>query len=313
MSARTGIQWTDATWNPVVGCTKVSQGCKNCYAKELHDKRHKAHRAGKSIAPQYAQPFEKVQLMYDRLSVPLHRHIPTRYFVNSVSDLFHDDVPDDFLVQVFDVMRRCGVSGGSNTGLIRGEHTFQILTKRPERMRDFCTRLRWDGERLFLERDADAGRPVLPMMRNVWLGVSVENQEAADERIAPLLQTPAAVCFLSCEPLLGRVSLRWASWAPLNGQRCDREELDGVRGLIDWVIIGGESGKGARRFELSWAETLIEQCQAAGIAVFMKQIGAVTTLNGPDFTYSLGGDLGDMERWPNQFRVREFPASEVPA
>src|SRR4051812_18556853 len=122
MSATTGIEWTDATWNPVVGCTKVSQGCKHCYAKTIHDLRHKAHLAGKAVAPQYAQPFETVQLKPERLTAPLGWRQPKRIFVNSVSDLFHDDVPIEYIASVWAVMA------------LARRHTFQILTKRPARM-----------------------------------------------------------------------------------------------------------------------------------------------------------------------------------
>lgn len=290
MSAKTGIQWCDSTWNPVVGCTKVSQGCKLCYAKTLHDRRHKAHLAGKAVAPQYSKAFEVVQLKPERLGAPLSWREPRRVFVNSVSDLFHEDVPDWFIDQVFVVMA------------LAQRHTFQILTKRADRMARYL-RARDRVEEIYAQWSTVSGSaPELPAwpLPNVWLGVSVENQQAADKRIPLLLHTPAAVRFLSCEPLLGRVNVLES--IPLASA-----------GGLDWVIIGGESGKGARRFELNWAEFLIDQCRGAGVAVFMKQIGALTTMGGPDFTYATGGDAGDMDRWPNQFRVREFPASEVHA
>lgn len=168
----TGIQWTDETWNPVVGCRKVSEGCRNCYAKELHDRRHKAFKAGKKMLPQYAQPFEVVQLMPDRLEQPLHWRKPRRVFVNSVSDLFHEDVPDEFLDRVFAVMA------------LAGRHTFQVLTKRPDRMRSYV----WSKRRVldpWTARLAHALSDVaVPLGRswpltipwplpNVWLGVSV--------------------------------------------------------------------------------------------------------------------------------------------
>jgi protein gp37 len=318
VSAKTGIQWTDATWNPVVGCTKVSQGCKHCYAKTIHDLRHKAFLAGKKVAAQYAHPFETVQLKPERLTAPLSWRKPRRIFVNSVSDLFHDDVPFEFIAQVFAVMS------------LAERHTFQILTKRPERMlaffawvasegerlKDLPTHDAWDGTNVVthhacqvnlgdafdraLSAVADDFPPAWPL-ENVWLGVSVENQAAADERIPLLVKTPAAVRFLSCEPLLGPVdlkgSLRKLMW------RTGESPL-----WIDWVIIGGESGKDARTFYLEWAESLIDQCRAASVPPFVKQIGARAFTGGviPQ-PYSIGGHGDDMERWPNNLRVREFP------
>lgn len=315
MSATTGIQWTDATWNPVVGCERVSPGCAHCYAKQIHDMRHKAHGEGKQIAAQYAQPFEVVQLKPERLRQPLSWRKPKKVFVNSVADLFHDDVPDVYIDRVFAVMA------------LAPRHTFQVLTKRAERMRSYMAGLqRSPVDRLtavaFEEfgEDADCtlanvlngyswwrsmpprgvplngSNPLWPLP-NVWLGVSVENQHFADERIPLLMETEADVRFLSCEPLLGRVQLDF--------EDINLRSWDGR--YVDWVIIGGESGKDARRFELNWGESLIDQCTAHGVPVFMKQIGAHVTLDG--FPYSSGGHGDNMERWPNQFRVREFPAA----
>jgi protein gp37 len=263
--ADTSIEWTDKTWNPVVGCTKVSQGCKNCYAKMLHDKRHKAYQEhggifpanGRPIPAQYAEPFETVQLKPERLLDPLRWRKPARVFVNSVSDLFHPDVPDEFIDEVFAVMA------------IAKQHTFQILTKRPERMAVYLN-YRWRVDHIYAQWYGFSDQPAelqgwpLP---NVWLGTSVENQEAGDKRIPHLLETPAAVRFLSCEPLLGPVQLfnvgGWENAAHWWGRNIK----------LDWVIVGGESGPGARPMHPDWARSLRDQCSSAGVPFFYKQHG----------------------------------------
>lgn len=234
----TGIHWTDETWNPVVGCTRVSAGCRHCYAFSLHNMRFRAYRDGKfPTAPQqYHQPFHVVQLMPDRIEQPLHWRKPRRVFVNSMSDLFHEDVPFDFIDRVFNVM------------IETPRHTYQVLTKRPERMREYVSNraIRYNWHK-------DAHMPP----RNIWLGVSVEDQAAADKRIPVLLDTRAAVRFLSCEPLLEAVDLSY--WLG--------EEMP----PLQWVIVGGESGPRYRPMELAWARSLRDQCTAAGSAFFFKQ------------------------------------------
>ncbi len=309
----TGIQWTDETWNPTVGCNQISAGCDHCYAKTLHDMRHKAYRDGKKVAPQYAEPFETVQLMDDRLDTPLSWRRPRRVFVNSVSDLFHEDVPDDFLALVFGTMA-CA-----------RRHTFQVLTKRAGRMRALLSSPEFadmveDFTGMFavehsdpLDRRTDDLRATatgeLPLP-NVWLGVSVENR-AALGRINVLRETPAAVRFISFEPLLSALT----------------PDLTG----ISWAIIGGESGKGARPFHLSWARDLVALCREAGTTPFVKQLGANPFCENddsrrwPSETMPLAeryephhqGELapldlvdshgGDMDEWPVDLRVREFP------
>lgn len=338
MSATTGIEWTDRTWNPVVGCAKVSAGCKNCYAKTLHDQRHKAYHAGKKVPAQYAQPFEVVQLMPDRLRDPLSWKKPCRVFVNSVSDLFHEDVPDEFLDRCFAVMA------------LAKQHTFQVLTKRPERMAAYLNRIQND------DRDTNAWQIAacdettgnspcacnvvencdwpLP---NVWLGVSVENQTAADERIPHLLATPASVRFLSCEPLLGPVNLSKYLACPHCGgtgevaeQHDFATEKVGCRCMgekpLHWVITGGESGPGARPMQIEWARDLVRQCKAADTPVFVKQLGAhpegaellqpTGRFRTNDTTGKRQIELrmivtdpkgGDPAQWPEDLRVREFP------
>lgn len=271
----TAIEWTDEVFNPVVGCRKVSEGCRHCYAKTLHDQRHKAFHAGKKMPAQYEHPFEHVQLKPERLKKPFSWRKPRRVFVNSVSDLFHEDVPFDYIDKVWLVMAYAST------------HTFQILTKRPERMLEYVTGLRADVGRLkavkavlddpwlshyasdasfdeFLER---VGNPV----PNVWLGVSVENQAAAETRIPLLLETPATIRFLSCEPLLGEVNLRYIKTA--NGAIDSLQpQKDAPR--IHWVIAGGESGNQHRPMNLDWARSLRDQCSRTPF--FFKQVGGRT-------------------------------------
>jgi len=258
MSDRTKIQWTDATWNPVTGCTKVSPGCAHCYAEAM------TKRSGGD--------FSEVTLHPDRLDQPLRWRKPRRIFVCSMGDLFHEDVPSQFIYHVFSVMRKAS------------QHTFLVLTKRPGRMRAWI---------------AANNEITVPTPPNVWLGVSVEQQRAAEERIPLLLQTPAAVRFVSCEPLLESVDLR------LGDTRrcfCGEIRLNCDCPNLNWVIAGGESGPGARSAQLEWFHDLRDECRAAGVPLFVKQMGSV-----------LGRELGccdrkggDMEAWPEDLRVREW-------
>ena len=281
MSDKTRIEWTDATWNPVTGCTKVSEGCDNCYAETI------AHRFSGTKA--YPDGFA-VTLRPERLDQPLRWKRPRMIFVNSMSDLFHADVPDEFIARVFAVMA------------LSPMHTFQILTKRPGRMRSLLSQAwfaREVAEELteFMARGTkvrgveltpekvgpDAGdnlwHPTWPLP-NVWLGTSVESQKWADVRIPQLLATPAAVRFLSCEPLLGPVNL--SAYLPPVAVFClgraaarhlarvnDRPEPT----WPDWVIVGGESGPHARPMHPDWARSLRKQCVAAGVAFHFKQWG----------------------------------------
>jgi protein gp37 len=209
----------------------------------------------------------------DRLDAPLHWRKPRRIFVNSMSDLFHEAFTDGQIMAVFDVMRR--VWNWSIEG--REPHTFSLLTKRPERMRDFCRRLRFDGMTgagIYLTEDVgDAGYPLMPQrgstgLPNIWLGVTVENQERADKRIPILLDTPAAVRFVCCEPLLGAVDLvRGYQWA----RGC---LTDHYKAPIDWVIVGGENGPGARQMKPEWALGVYRQCKAVSVPFWWKGAGA---------------------------------------
>ncbi len=255
MSDKTGIEWTDSTWNPLVGCSRVSAGCVNCYAE-----RH-AYRFARQSGTAYEGTAKlvngkptftgRVNLNERALDQPMRWRRPRRIFVNSMSDLFHENVSDDVLQRIFIVMARAE------------RHTFQVLTKRPERMLNFFMRraLVSTGDAL---HHAARGRWPLP---NVWLGVSVEDQAAADERIPLLLRTPAAVRFLSCEPLLGPLSF--------DGMFASADVRDGTNMLevLDWVIAGGESGPRARPMHPDWARSLRDQCAAAGVPFFFKQWG----------------------------------------
>ena len=267
MGDKTAIEWTDASWNPVVGCTKVSTGCKFCYAER--------------VSKRMGQEFTKVTLHPERLEQPLRWRKPRRIFVNSMSDLFHEAIPDEFIDRVFEVAYYCK------------QHTFQILTKRAERMQQYM--------------DLAQGRlsPVCPdlpdwpwPLPNVWLGVSCENQEQADKRIPLLLKTPAAVRFVSLEPLLGPIELRAWFYFVTKAKTTPHEP-----GGIDWVIVGGESGGPPERAlvrslrvpgpisglgqrkrtmltkwtakpeALEWVRSIRDQCQAAGVAFYFKQWG----------------------------------------
>ena len=216
MAANSKIEWTDATWNPVRGCTKISPGCKNCYAERFAERFRgvKGH------------PFEQgfdLRLVLNKIDDPLRWRTPQRIFVNSMSDLFHDQVPLDYIKDVFGVMNRANW------------HQYQVLTKRAERLEEVSRELPWAA--------------------HIWMGVSVENNDYL-WRIDHLRRTGARIKFLSIEPLLGSVG-------KIN-----------LRG-IDWVIVGGESGPGARTMSAEWVKDIRDQCRKAGVAFFFKQWGGV--------------------------------------
>lgn len=239
------IEWTDKTWNPVTGCTKVSQGCKHCYAERIYERFN-----GKGS-------FKNVICHDDRLSQPFKWKKPAMVFVNSMSDLFHEDVPFEFIRKVMGVIHDKQI------------HTFQILTKRAERMYEF---FKWlNNSNLAVN------------FPNMWLGVSVEDQKSANERIPFLLQVPSAVRFLSCEPLLGPVNL--AEIRPeeslhyfncLSAPILHKGYMPDAQGLVNWVIVGGESGPGARAMHPEWASTIRDQCKKANVPFFFKQWGEYT-------------------------------------
>ncbi|RBO52637.1 phage Gp37/Gp68 family protein [Rhodovulum sp. BSW8] len=260
MADHTHIEWTDSTWNPITGCSIVSAGCTNCYAMGLAGTRLKHHpsRAGltRESGGRHLWTGE-VRFNEEWIDQPLRWRKPRRIFVCAHGDLFHEAVPDEWIDRVFAVMA------------LASQHTFQVLTKRPERMLRYLSQhdvgQRW-AEMIDILRLVDAvivwpetatswTKNGLP---NVWLGTSIEDQAAADARTPHLLATPAAVRFVSAEPLLGAMDLR--------------RYLSVVPGL-DWVIVGGESGPRARPMHPDWVRGLRDQCQAAGVAFFFKQWG----------------------------------------
>ena len=251
MSAISKIQWTQATWNPTLGCSKISPGCKNCYAiKDVHrmsfnpNPKVKAANQGLTVVNGNGPNWTgKLRLIPERLDIPTKTRKPTTYFVNSLSDLFHEDLDDDSILEVFRVMQDCP------------QHRFQVLTKRSKNMLRFMRE--WEGESIW-------DGPV----ENVWLGVSVESRDYLS-RIDHLRQTPAALRFLSLEPLLedlGDIS-KYLDVAAEVG------DGSGSTGPIDWVIVGGESGPGARPVHIDWIRSIRDQCVVAGVPFFFKQWG----------------------------------------
>jgi len=214
MGTRSNIEWTESTWNPVTGCTKISQGCKNCYAERMAKRLHAMG------SERYRNKFA-VTLHPDLVEMPKHWRAPRLVFVNSMSDLFHPEIPADYISRVFRTMVDCP------------QHTFQVLTKRSDRLAELA--------------------PALPWAENIWIGTSVENRRAI-RRVAELVSVPAAVRVLSCEPLIGALDN-----LPLKG--------------IHWVIVGGESGPRARPMQAEWALSILRQCRAAGVPFFFKQWG----------------------------------------
>ena len=297
----TAIEWTEKTWNPIVGCSIVSPGCTNCYAMKMaarieHMNPKLEHYRGLTQQSKAGPVWTgKLALAPEHILLePLRRKKPTMWFVNSMSDLFHEDVPDEWIDRVFAVMA------------LTPQHTYQVLTKRSERMRAYFARTTTPDYEAEFDDDSTAptewailrqmcgdmsiGRtfqpPVIPLP-NVWLGVSAERQQEADARIPDLLATPAAVRFVSAEPLLGPVDFTAISW--IGGRRLDAlqsytsvptaalgtwaHEPNDMPSL-DWIIVGGESGQSARPMHPFWARSIRDQCQAAGVAFFFKQHGA---------------------------------------
>jgi protein gp37 len=290
----TGIEWTDATWNPLRGCSRVSEGCRHCYAETVAARFSDEGMPYHGIAtrtPSGPRWTGKVVLVEDHLTDPLRWRKPRRVFVNSMSDLFHESVPDEWIDRIFAVMA------------LAPQHTFQVLTKRAARMREYV-----NGDGLVggingrSWRIREAGHAIAGGFRdgvnyalelpNAWLGVSVEDQKAADERIPVLLQTPAVVRFISAEPLLGGIDIG--------------KHRPGALGL-HWVITGGESGTGARPCSAWWIRNLLGQCRDADIACFVKQLGA-NVFDRSDRLVLKDRKGGDMAEWPEDLRVREMPA-----
>lgn len=315
MADKTGIEWTDATWNPIVGCSIISKGCTNCYAMQVAHRMERIfdaalapgdlpHRYRALTNPSKAGPVwtGRVNIAPDHIiTQPLRWTRPRRIFVNSMSDLFHENVSTEWIDKIFAVMA------------LTPQHTYQILTKRPERMRDYINSVVFNEPCRINEHIDDlAGDTKIdswsPPLKNVWLGVSVEDQQTANERIPHLLDTPAAIRFVSCEPLLEAVDLDCiepvgqdgclSALTPMLWQQhyddcwkgmCNTEEqslsdfldwydLDfmpagNMVNTLDWVIVGGESGKDARPMHPDWARQIRDQCAAANVPFFFKQWG----------------------------------------
>lgn len=270
MGCKTKIGWTESTWNPVTGCTKVSAGCAHCYAERV------AKRLQAMGQSNYANGFE-MRMHIDALEIPLHWKKPRRIFVNSMSDLFHEGIPLVFIREVFSIMAQASW------------HQFQILTKRAKRLTELASTLYWPP--------------------NVWMGVSVENQECADKRIPALLQVPAAVRFVSCEPLLGNIVLTQIgipddnfnneNYHYFNVLKSYRRYCDPFQYSVDWVIVGGESGPKARPMELEWARDIRDQCKFYGVPLFMKQLGGYPNKQSSPID------------WPEDLRVQEYPREMI--
>jgi len=318
MAERSKIEWTDSSWTPIRArkkddfdpsardperlgwhCEHVSEGCRNCYAKTINRRLG----TGLDFKPGHRDGVE-IFLDEKMLLAPLRWKKPRRIFVCSMTDLFADFVKDEWIDEIFQVM-------------LQTEHRFQILTKRPQRMREWVTRFLYPG--------------LLPtILENIWLGVSCEDQATAEARIPYLLATPAAVRFISVEPLLGRINLTrmrlGGGWYDvLGGWRDVKERFPGFDEVIDWVIVGGESGPHARPMDVAWARNIVAQCKAAGVACFVKQLGAQPFSGAKDDVFNLweigagsyergpfwanlrSGKGDDPGEWPADLRVREMP------
>jgi protein gp37 len=321
------IEWTDRSdWNPVRGCSRVSEGCRNCYAERML--------ARFSDPGQYAHGFAertpsgpkwtgKVELQTDRLRVPLRWKKPARVFVNSTSDLFHEALSFEEIDRVFATMA------------LAGRHVFQVLTKRPARAREYLearakSAQPWkDAARKIgysLEYDDDFGPPISLVrfpLPNVWLGVSVEDRATAVERIPELLKTPAALRWVSAEPLLEPIDFRRVPNTSPPAPGCPNGSPSA---RVDWIVVGGESGPGARACDVAWIRSVVAQARGARVPVFVKQLGAAAfgsdaggaqVLAGRSFHgfRSTSPDVrrlrnlkgADPEEWPEDLRVREFP------
>ncbi len=327
-----GIAWTDQTWNPVRGCSRLSAGCVNCYAEKVA-----ARFDGPGLAyhglTMNGRWNGRVRVVSQHLSDPLRWKRPRRVFVNSMSDLFHEALTNEQIAAVFGVMAAAPA------------HTFQVLTKRAERMQSWfewaakgdvthtevraitlaAARVLGDGFGGHAERFlAGAHGELAWPLANVWLGVSVEDQKTADARIPLLLDTPAAVRFVSYEPALGPIDFgyRGCGAVLVDGSGDRMQPQAHAPNRVDWIIVGGESGARARPFDVAWARSTIEQCRAAGVACFVKQLGHTSYVRGADLPIPrVGGPVeldrerhtwrhskgGDPAEWPEDLRVRQFP------
>jgi protein gp37 len=265
--ARTNIEWSEVVWNPVTGCTKISPGCKNCYAETI------ANRFWKD------RKFTDVVCHEDRLEQPLHWKKPRMIFVNSMSDLFHKDIPFVFIDKIFDIM------------VTTPRHTYQILTKRPERMLEYCM---YQDEKM---RSFGYGGFIFPDF--IWMGTSVENQKEANERIPILLQIPAKVKWISAEPLLEPIDLI---------------KIETKNTKIHWVVVGGESGPKARPCNIFWIKEIVGICKIQNIPVFVKQLGSkpyyegdTSVFSGVKIIFDGNGKNDKIENFPEDLQIREYP------
>lgn len=289
----TRIEWADDVWNPTLGCSQVSPGCQACYAiGQAHRGLSPAHRGLTVRTSDGIDWTGEVRYLPERLDIPLRRRKPTRWFVDSMSDLFHPAVPGEFIAEVWARME------------VTPRHTYQVLTKRPQHMAAVLADRGFHHEASYAAKDllfgeiehpgadpaqffaaeerCDAGGPLYP---NVWVGTSIETD---------------AYCWRAdhVRAIAGVAGMRWLSLEPLLGP-LPSLNLDG----IDWVVIGGESGPRARPMEIAWADAIVEQCRAAGVAPFVKQLGS-----------ALGGRTHhDIDTFPHSLRVREYPSGEVAA
>lgn len=332
---RSKIQWTDMVWNPTVGCTRISAGCDSCYA---------IGQAARGMSPQHRGLTKirsasadrpgpdwtgEVRLVPEMLARPLSWRKPRRVFVDSMSDLFHAGVPFEYIADVFGVMAATP------------QHTYLLLTKRPERAREFfawidvergtaarAQLLVWSMANRLVKMPT-SGPDVAWPLRNVHLGVSAEDQATAEKRIPVLLDLPAAIRWVSYEPALGAADFR--PWLPeraelgfvgpeLRAKRFTEGPVMLRRGArLDWIVVGGESGPHAREFDIRWARRAVEQCRAAGVPVFVKQLGArpydghLGSRGAIHLDDRKGGDMGEWKlHGLEDLCVREYPPSETP-
>jgi protein gp37 len=319
MADKSGIEWTDATWNPVRGCSRVSQGCVNCYAEKIAARFSGPGLAYEGLTNDKGRWNGVVRMVPEHLADPLRWQKPRMVFVNSMSDLFHESLTNEQIAAVFGVMAAAP------------RHTFQVLTKRPARMLEWfqwaagsdcgCAHTECHFHALLMDDDKGTvhrlsegtGERPWPL-QNVWLGVSVENQQTADERIPLLLECPAAVRWVSYEPALGPVDFTRIDFPGLNLP--PTHKFNALEGggkntnnpwKLDWIVVGGESGPGARPFSVTWADALIKQARVAGVPVFVKQLGS------HPLSLPVGWSLrdrkgGDMAEWMPRLCVRQWPA-----
>ena len=265
--SKSKIEWTDRTWNPVTGCTKVSDGCKNCYAERIFPRVYGndpipdySMEGFKSITGHRLRKFTDIKLHHDRLEQPLHWKKPCMIFVNSMSDLFHEEIPSKFILDCLSIM--------SHIDCLK--HTFQILTKRP-----IQAKMLFDGNNFELPK-------------NIWFGGSIENQKTADERIPIILQIPAKIIWLSIEPMLENINLE------LRGRNYGIDYKEWSQS-IDWVVVGAESGFKRRHCDLNWVGSIVDQCKRANVPVFVKQL------------HIDGKLVKDINKFPKYLQIREYP------